>query len=330
MRAMVLAWLCGSSFAVWAAPETSLNVKDMSPSVSSDGQNTMEVQKAVKKRAFEEDKRITDLELKAQAGSLSRVSAKFNLGYSGPPVNQLSDPNKPNPDNRPGDNRTSLSGSMGVRVRLDSDSAVNLSTGVRWYTPYQAVKGEEVERPKGSKNYDISDPGASYDMTYALGASQMRSSFGFNKTTSDFYVGRGQWGNIGLGQSVKYTPGRGRLILGMQVSSDYYIYDREYRPSVGKVKGDGNVSKYYINFIPSVEYKLTDNLNFNTSLGYPYQNLRADGSWWRWSHPLTTWRVGVGWAIRRDIYINPYVNFFAEKPAFNTASLSFNTVFSIF
>ena len=90
------------------------------------------------------------------------------------------------------------------------------------------------------------------------------------------------------------------------------------------------VFQYYLNFIPSLEYKLTSSVNFNTSAGYPYQNLRSDNAWWRWSHPLTTWRVGFGWAITRDIYINPYVNFFMESPAFNTASASFNTTFSIF
>jgi len=40
----------------------------------------------------------------------------------------------------------------------------------------------------------------------------------------------------------------------------------------------------------------------------------------QWAHQLSTWRVGVGWAITHDVYFNPYVNFYAEAPAFNTAN----------
>src|SRR5262245_10017142 len=87
-------------------------------------------------KTFEEDKRITDNELKAQAGSLSKYSMKFDLSYQGPPVNDLSDANMPNPDNRPRPNRTSLSGYTGMRYRMNSNTAMNMSTGMKWYAPY--------------------------------------------------------------------------------------------------------------------------------------------------------------------------------------------------
>lgn len=60
----------------------------------------MKIEDALKNKTFQEDKRITDIELKAAAGSLSRYSMKFDLSYSGPPVNDLSDPEMPNPDGR--------------------------------------------------------------------------------------------------------------------------------------------------------------------------------------------------------------------------------------
>ena len=59
-------------------------------------------------KKFTEDTRITDIELKAQAGSLSRFSLKFDLSYSGPPVDDLSDPEMPNPDGRIGNARAAI------------------------------------------------------------------------------------------------------------------------------------------------------------------------------------------------------------------------------
>src|SRR4051812_46700683 len=97
LRRMALAMLSGISMSAFAAGEsmslgntdskTTIDVKDVAPPP----------------KDITPDHRITDLELRAQAGSVNRYSLKFNFGYSGPPIDNLSDPNKPNPDNRPGD-----------------------------------------------------------------------------------------------------------------------------------------------------------------------------------------------------------------------------------
>jgi hypothetical protein len=321
--ALACAGICVGASAAWADTESSLSMPD--------SKTTLAIPDLLRDKKFEEDERITDLELRANAGSLSRYSAKFSLGYNGSPVNELEDPYKPNPDHRPGDNRTNLTGTMGMRYRLTSDSAFNLTTGVTWFTPYQAAQNHPVDRNPNTKTYDIANPGVSYDIAYAAGPTQMISSVRAAAETANYYVKAGQWGAFGFSQYFKYTPLMGRVILGTQLSFDYYTYDRDYFAGTTKCKcGDGSVSRYYFNLIPSFEYKITDVLNFNTSLGYPYQNLRSSIGWLNWNHPLSTWRLGVGWAITHDVYVNPYVNFFAESPAFNTASLNFNTVFSIF
>ncbi len=289
------------------------------------GQTRTQLGDVLEPKRFDEDKRITDLELKAQSGSLSRYSLKFSLSLSGPPVNNLADPNRPNPDNRPGDQRTSLGGSAGFRYRISSNQAVNLGTGVRWFTPVQAIKGEEVKRSRTAKNYDINDPYIGFDQTYASGSAQMRTSARFAKTTSEYYTRNGQFGTIGFDQGMKFNLGKSRWVLGLMASADYFIYERPYRD------GDGTrLSKYYLSTVPSVEYKVSPKLNANVSFGHAYGNLRTDKSWWRWEHPLSSWRLGLGWAVKRDIYLNPYLSFYAEKPSFNSTSASLNAVFSIF
>lgn len=327
MRALLLALLGLALSHAWAANETKISVPSSDTSTST-------IATPIGDKKFESDKRITDLELRALQGSMNRYSLQFNFGYNGPPVNHLSDPHRPNPDNRPGDVRTSLMGNASARYRINPRMGVNLGTGLSFYEPYQAITGQEQDRTFNKKNYNnygVNDPVISVDRTYKAFNTQMRTSVKTSVTTTEAYTKAGQWAMAGVSQYFKFTPGTSRMIFGMHLGLDYFAYARDYYSGDANGKGgDGNVSKYWINIIPSFEYKLTDNLNFNTSLGYAYSNLRADNSWWRWNHPLTTWRLGVGYALSHDIYINPYVNCFAEAPAFNTASLNFSTTFAIF
>ncbi len=303
-----------SSVSLASAAESSAAASDAKSSMSGLMQN----------KKFGEDQRITDIELKAQSGSLSQYSLKFDLSYSGPPVDNLNDPEMPNPDNRPRNNRTSLGGYMGLRYRLSSQDEFNVSTGLKWFSPYHQMAGEQVNKRVGEKDYEIANPQVSYDRTYAVDQVQMRSSFKVSSTTADFYQDRGQVASAGVTQGLKYSVLQTRWIAGLIADFDYYFFDRSYAST------DGKMATYYFSLIPSLEYRLTDQLTAKTSIGYAFSNLRKYEDWKKWDQPLAMQRLGVGWAITRDIYFNPYINFFTEKPAIRTTSLSFSTVFSIF
>ena len=315
------AWFCGivallSGGLVFAAGE---------------GSSELKIEEAVRPKKFDEDKRITDNELKAQAGSLSRYSLKFDLVYSGPPVDNLSDPSMPNPDGRARPNRTVLSGYPAIRYRFNPSSALNMSTGVRWYAPYQNVTGEDTAKPQGEKDYAMANPQISYDRTYPFYATQMRSSFKGSYITEDYYQLRGEWAGLGYTQGVKYTPGKGRVILGLSLDLDYYLFNRDYQEKwPGQRTGDGKVSNYYLSYIPSFEYKIMDKLNFKTSVGWSFSNQRSRGNFRDWQEVEPTGRAGLGWSITREIYFYPYLSFYTKHPAISTTNLAFSTVFSIF
>lgn len=287
--------------------------------------STLKVEEALKNRKFREDGRITDIELKAQAGSLSRYSLKFDLSYSGPPVDNLSDPQMPNPDNRPRPNRTSLGGFMGLRYRMTSNDALNLSTGMRWFTPYHQIAGEHVDKRSTDKNYEFANPQLSYDRTYALAQTQMRSSVKASVITSDYYREQAENSSIGFAQGVKWTVPETRFILGNVLDFDYYFFDRDFR------RGDAsNISTYSFSLIPSLEYKLTDALNLRASCAWSFSQLRRASNEWDWESLQPSARAGLGWAISRDIYFSPYLSFFTMRPSIRTTAASFSTVFSIF
>jgi len=338
MRAVVviLAWFLASG--AYAATDDSTSSMKVEDATDTPAPAKTSIGNILRDKKFEEDKRINDLELRADGGSLNRYSTQFVLSYSGSAVNDLSNPQRPNPNQSPGDMRTYASGSANVRYRVNNDVGVNFGTGVMFYAPYQQVTGQDPQHKANQQNYGVSNPGASIDKNYVLGPEvQSRSTFALYDITDQGYKAGGEWGEAAVRQYLKYNPGHSRVILGFSVEGDWFTYARDYQAnniydSHHQVvfPKDGKTSRYYLTAIPSFEYKLVDSLNFNTSIGYSQQNFRSDPSWWNWNHPLSTWRVGVGWAITHDIYINPYLNFFMESPAFNTASLNVNTVFSIF
>lgn len=273
-------------------------------------------------RNIQEDKRITDNELRAQAGSSSRYSMKFDLSFSGPPIGNLSDSSVPNPDNRPFDDRTNLSGNVGLRYRVDSTRAWNVGSGVKWFTPYQHVSGQKVEKRKGATDYEANNPYIGYDVGYLANGVQMRSSVRAMWVTSQYYLDKGEYAGLKFAQTGKYNLGH--FVLGMLLDFDIYGFNREYE------KSDGRISNYNIAIVPSLEYRLTDKFYLRTSVGYTLANERRKGSWWLWQPLQPTGRVGFTWAITPEIYFNPYLNFFWERPAWRTTSLSFSTVFSVF
>lgn len=291
---------------------------------ASEASNQITIKEALKNKTFQEDKRITDIELKAAAGSLSRYSMKFDLSFSGPPVNDLSDPEMPNPDGRSRNNKTSLSGYIGLRYRMNPNEAINASTGVRWFAPYQNLTGEKIQLRPGEKRLDTASPQVSYDRTASSGPLQFRTSVKMSPTTDAFYKSKGQVGSFGLEENMKWNIGQSRWVVGLLTDFSLFVFSR------GFAEGDGRVSNYFLSFIPGLEYKITDRVNFKTSMAHSFANQRVAGNWTTWDRQKLTQRVGFGWAITRDIYVNPYLNFFVESPAINTTSLSMSTVFSIF
>jgi len=58
-------------------------------SFSNTGESTTKLSDAIKQKQYDQSEKITDMELNAQAGSLSRYSGQAFFGYAGPAINDL-------------------------------------------------------------------------------------------------------------------------------------------------------------------------------------------------------------------------------------------------
>lgn len=279
---------------------------------SQDGQSSTSLEKLMGNKKFAENVEITDEKLKAEEGSRSRYSLKFSLSYSGPPVGEPLSKDQPNPNNMPGVYRTSLGGSISGRYRMDSRTALSVGTGISALTPFHGVE-----------RVDVRTPYLSYDRTGRVGDVQMRNSFGLSVTTIPNFRNIGQVGTLSYDNSLIYDIGTSDFAIGLDTGLSYFIYERDYLAS------DRRASIYFLGFYPNAKYRFNSRLNVNTSWNVSFASPRSRDNVWALENMRISQRVGLGWALTKEIYFAPYLNFFPETANLDTTTINFSTVFSL-
>lgn len=263
-------------------------------------------------KKFEDNTDITDAKLKADMGSLSRYSLKFSLVYLGPGITDLSNPSQPNPDPIPCVCDTSFGGSISTRYRIDGKSTIGVGTGLSALTPLQ-----------GAKRYDVKNPFISYDSSSKVQDIQVRNSISLSAVTNVTYRNVAETSGIGLDNSLVYDLGLSRIAIGIDSSLSYYLFERGYD------KLDRETTRYSLSFYPTTKYNFSDRLNVTTSLALGFYNPRKSDDSLILKNKTLSQRLGVGYAFTRDIYLNPYLNFYPGQFNTDTTTINVSTTFSV-
>lgn len=263
-------------------------------------------------KKFEDDKNITDTRLRADSGSLSRYSMKVSFGYYGPTLAHLDAKDQPNPDGSVGSYETAVRGSFSARYRIDSTRTISLGTGVTGIHPLH-----------GWDRTDINNPYVSYDWTQKAGGFQMRHSPGLSLITVPNYTKIGEYASPNYYFNTVYNLGESRWALGLDTSIAYFMYNREYD------KKDGKAARYNVSLSPNVKYNVNDKLNVNLSGNLSYWNARSiDDQYSLWPRSPTM-STGLGYAVRRDIYLSPYLGFYPDKFSADRITVNMSATVSV-
>jgi hypothetical protein len=283
-----------------------------SASVPSEGQSKTSIKEVLKNRQFEENQEITDAKLKADSGSLSKYSVKFNLSYYGPMVGEPLAKDQPNPDNSISPKETALKGSVGLRYRLDPKTALSAGTGISSIYPLH-----------GMKRFDVQNPYFSYDLSNRLADIQLRNSIGFSAITVPNYTAVGEIASLDYTFSSVYDLGASRVAIGTDAAAQYFVYNRGYEAR------DRKANRTYLALYPMIKYNFSDKWNLNTSLALSWVNYRMDGDQSILIPQAITQRTGVGYAYSRYVYIFPYLNSYPDHFTWETTTVNLSTVFSV-
>lgn len=265
----------------------------------------------LKNEKFEDTRLLTDPKLRAEEGSMSKYSIKFNASYYGPTLADLSAKDQPNPDGSVGSYATSLGGSIAARYRVSSSRAVSFGTGIKAIYPLHGIE-----------RFDVNNPYLSYDMSSRWGRLQMRNSPSISLITVPNYKAVGEYGALAFYNSFVYEFDND-LSVGLDSDFGYYLYDRAYRSS------DGKANQYSISFSPTLKYRINERLNINTSVSVMFWNPRSlDNDFALWNRSPTQ-RLGLAYAWTKEIYLNPYLYLYPNRITTDSTSMNFSAIFSV-
>ncbi len=286
----------------------SVNPGAWAQSLSTTNQSTLSVDR---NPVVPRNPEITDVKLKAESGAASRYSLKTNLLYMGPPVNDLSAPDQPNPDGSVGTYQTVIIGNIGGRYRMNSQSAISLSGGLKMVHPFH-----------GMDRQDVNNPSLTFDYTSKVRGIQMRQAAGVMIRTVPEYLAVGQKGLFLDNQSMVYDIPESGFSLGLELVLSYYFYDRSYRAA------DGKAPQSNVDVCPGVKYNITDKLNVSTATLLSWWNPRSTSDGTVLLNKSLQQKIGLAYGVSSDFYVSPFILFFPQG-AFNP-TLNVATIFSVY
>jgi hypothetical protein len=266
----------------------------------------------LRQKEFDETHAITDARLKAENGSLSRYSMKLKMTYRGPVLANIEEKDQPNPDGSVGSFATAFSGKLAGRYRLDSTSTVSAGTGLKALYPFHGIK-----------RVDVNNPYLSFDKSRRVSGIQMRTSPIVTLTTFPEQRRVGNFANVGLEHTMTYDLGTSRFAVDFDTTITYLMYGRSYR------KTDKKSLSYALSASPSAKYRFTDRFNLHTSFNFEWQNLRRSASSLALQNTTPTEKVGLGYALSRDFYFAPNVEFYPDHLSPNATTLNFTAIISL-
>ncbi len=266
----------------------------------------------LRQKKFEDDSVITDTKLKADEGSRSEYSMKFNLSFSGPPIGDLNNRKQPNPDGSIGTYDTRISGSISGRYRISPETALSLGSGVTALNPIQGVT-----------RYDMNNPFIGYDISSKWMNLQLRNAFSLIDATNPDYMAVGETGGVTYANYAVYNVNQSKLALALESSLSYWFFNRGY------VKSDKTAGTYSLAFYPYLKYNATSKLNINTSLAIQYMNPRAADNPSVLSNKTISQQLALGYAFSKDVYFSPNINFYPAKLTADSTTINFSTTFSL-
>ena len=262
---------------------------------------------------FVDEQNGSDLKLRAENGSMSRISMKGDLSYAGPSLGNLSAPNQPNIDGAVGNFAQTFGGNLSMRYRFNSDTTMSAGTGLSVNHPFH-----------GMDRLNVADPFISADRAFRSGKLQMRNGATLIVATTPDYREVGEAGGLGYFNALVYDLGNSRFSASLDTSAYYWLFDRAYNLS-----SDGSAQQWFVNVLPTLKYNFNDDLNLYAALLYQWDNYRRSAGAFDLAQRTTIARFGLGYGIAKNVYFAPYLQSYVSNLSLETTSINISTIFSL-
>lgn len=309
--ALSLAMSVAMTSAVWA--DATSATPTPSPSPTPTQATTTEAKPAKNATPGENvDDMITNNNLRALSGSVSRWSIASQFNYNGGTISSPFSQDRPNISDASGTTiKADLDGSISGKFNIDTKNSLLAGFGIRWIAPFSTGN---LKNYNGSA-FDAMNPYITYQYIYKwLGIQSVLQVQGMQWTESDqTAVGYAQ--QLNVDQENMYEIANTGLSIGASVAVQYQWFNKS--GSLGTPGTEGYVadittlqSQYLFTISPELEYQLSDTFNFRTLISlWTYEHYVSDSHFFSLVHDTVYQSVGIGISVTRDIFLYPNIQF---------------------
>lgn len=319
--------------------------------------------KAKAKKKKNVDDEITNARMRQASGSKNKWSFSGSIGYSGSNITNPLGAKRINIYDPLGtQGTTALSGSVGVRYRINPNSSLSTNTSISYYKPFRFLH-ESIDTSFSSYKLSEFNFNLNPNLTWAyygkLFGKQQSFSVAVDLATSTANKGNGYVGGSNLNHSIIFNPAK-KISVGAYTGFAYNVWkkcltdnscDNYLGAEVDSYSARAQQSFMSVSFIPFFEYAITPKYSFRTVFNWFAASYRKERfaekclsdpaitdedncfNWQdaslsvknKWQAAITkSQSVGLGIAYSRDIYIYPNFQFNIKqvKPKLTVASVS--------
>lgn len=279
------------------------------------------------------DDLITNNNLRALSGSLSRWSIASQFNYNGGTIEEPLSQDRPNISAASGNTiKSDLDGAISTKYNIDGKNSLMAGIGMRWIAP--AAMGA-LNNYAGT-TFDVMNPYVEYQHVYKwLGIQSVLQAQGMLWTQAD-YTAIGYAGQFTVDQENMYQVGKSHLSIGVSTVAQYNLFnksgaagnptDSTYVPDLSVVQ-----SVWAIDFAPIIEYQITDKINFRTLVNvFYYEHYANATNPTDLFHDAIYQSIGIGLSVTRDVFLYPNVQFLPGNMAANLTNVGMAATINVF
>ncbi len=272
------------------------------------------------------DDLITNNNLRALSGSLSRLSIASQFNYNGGTIEEPLAQDRPNISAASGNTtKADLDGAISAKYNIDGKNSVMAGIGMRWIAP---MSTGSLNNYAGT-TFDMMNPYVQYQYVYKwLGVQSVLQVQGMQWTQAD-YTALGYGQAISVDQENMYQVGKSRLSIGLSAAAQYNFFSKSTDSTGADLASSQSV--YAFAFAPIIEYQLSSKVNLRTLVNlFTYEHYLSFPGTTDLVHDGIYQSIGVGVSITRDVFVYPNLQFLPGNIASNLTNVGVAATVNVF
>ncbi len=252
------------------------------------------------------DHEVTDIQMRAASGAQTKFSSSYMIHYWGPAINDLGSGNRPLIGGIRQQSPVSVDGDIGLRYRFNENDSLFLAVGL--------YKSDPLHTSEASKPMTVNTPQINFNSTRRVAGVEVASDTVAYITTIPWQLKYNQIGKLAEYVTFLKSIGLSRFDTGAWVNVSYTAYGNERVSNLVASKQND----FDLVVAPTLDFRPTRNTKLWSSIGLVnLMHYRSNPGFSGFTPQALTGYFGLGVAIVRNLYVDPYVQFEPTQMALN-------------